>query len=96
MFNTSKPLIYLYYLESTVPGMGLYVVIGILTALLVLAVVVIIYQRRQMSHGRPQTENTQTQGQTPPPNYDDMAQSEEKYVYTTVDTAKHEAHYHNT
>ena len=49
-----------------------------------------------MSHGRPQTENTQTQGQTPPQNYDDMAQSEEKYVYTTVDTAKHEAHYHNT
>ena len=76
--------------------MGLYVVIGILTALLVLAVVVIIYQRRQMSHGRLQTENTQTQGQTPPQNYDDTAQSEEEHVYTTVDIAKEETIYHNT
>ena len=76
--------------------MGLYVVIGILTALLVLAVVVIIYQRRQMSKGKHQTENTQTQRQTSPQNYDDLTQSEEEHVYTTVDTTKQETIYHNT
>ena len=76
--------------------MGLYVVIGILTALLVLAVVVIIYQRRQMSQGRHQTENTQAQRSTTPQNYDDITQSEEKHVYTTVDTTKQETIYHNT
>ena len=43
-----------------------------------------------------QTKSTQTQRQTQPENYDDITQSEDKYVYTTVDTTKQKAHYHNT
>ena len=49
-----------------------------------------------MSQDSHQTENTQTQRQTSPQNYDDITQSEEEHVYTTVDTTKQETIYHNT
>ena len=49
-----------------------------------------------MSQDSHQTENTQTQRQTSPQYYDDITQSEEEHVYTTVDTTQQETLYHNT
>ena len=79
-----------------IPETGLYVGIGVLTALLALVVGVVIYQRRRiidLMTDRSQTENTQTRSPTQSQDYVDITHAEEKHEYITLDTVKQESHY---